>query len=81
MRKGGAPPPPTAPPLPHRRSREIGNPGQGRGKGPSPPLVIPPHPTVLPAKAGIQRRSACPFVLSLSKGVNGGAIAPSEGES
>ena len=29
---------------PHRRSRESGNPGQGRGAGPPPPLELPPHP-------------------------------------
>ncbi len=55
---------------PHRRSRESGNPGQGRGEEASPSLVIPAHPhapllrplRVIPAKAGIQRGYR-PFAL------------------
>ena len=71
-------------PLPHSPivvPATAGTQGRGEAQGRLPLSSFPHTPTALPAKAGIQGRSACPFVLSLSKGVNGGAIAPCEGES
>ena len=58
------------PALPHRRSRESGNPGQGRGARASPSLGVPAHPhsSFLRRQESRGAGPGRPFALSLSKG-------------